>query len=340
MSEGPFTARLQRTWDELALLVARGRSVGARGLTAEELSRLDRLYRVTTIHLAQARSRIRNETVLRNLNHLVSQAHSLIYIAPKRHPFRMVLWFYATGFAQAVARTMPFHVVAFSLFAFGIFGGYVVTQQRPLAAYALLPALDERLPGASAEQLSEILRYGRESEDGDKFFFASFLFTHNTKVGFTAFAAGVLAGVPTVFLTVFNGAMLGAFAAVHHQKGISTEMYAWLLPHGITEILAIILCAGAGLMLGKAVVRPALETRRQALVRAGKEALNLLLGVVPMFIFAGLCESYIRQSQLDTRTRLLFAAGMAVFWILYFLQGSYQERRAHRACVVNLKFRE
>ena len=324
MSETPFTARLQRTWDELAALVARAHRVGPRGLTAEELERLDRLYRVTTVHLARARSRIRSEAVLRNLNHLVSRAHSLVYVAPKRRPLRWMVWFYGIGFARAVARTGRFHLLALALFAFGTVAGYVVTLQRPLAAYALLPAMDERVPGASAEQLREILRSGRESDD--KFIFASILLTHNIKVGFTAFAAGVLAGVPTVFVIVLNGAMLGAFCAVHYSKDITVELYAWLLPHGITEITAVILCAGAGLMLGKAIVRPGFDTRRQALIQAGREALYLLLGVVPMFVFAGLIESYIRQSQLDTSSRLLFAAGTTLFWTLYFLNGFYRLR--------------
>lgn len=327
MSETHYAMRLQAVWEELADLVARMQRVGPRGLTAEELARLDRLYRVTTIHLAQARSRIQNDALLEKLNRLVGQAHSAVYVAPERRPLRRIASFYVTGFPRAVARTAWFHCVALLVFAAGTAAGYAVTMQRPLAAYAFMMALDTRLPGASADQLRDVLRSGRDSDEGERFVFASFLFTHNTKVGFTAFALGVLAGVPTIFLILLNGAMLGAFAAVHAQKGIVAELYAWLLPHGVTEISAVILCAGAGLMLGAAVVRPGFDTRRQALMRAGKEALNLLLGVIPMFILAGLAESYIRQSMFSTEQRFVFAGGVALFWTLYFLNGYARERR-------------
>ena len=67
---------------------------------------------------------------------------------------------------------------------------------------------------------------------------------------FFAFTLGVLGGVPTVFLLITNGAMLGAFSAMHHDVGVYAEWWAWILPHGITEIGAIFLCGGAGLMLG------------------------------------------------------------------------------------------
>lgn len=326
MRSPSYFEKARPAWDELSDLLDKARRVGAAGLTADELARLDRLYRMTTIHLAQVRLRTNNPALLERLNRLVAQAHSFIYAPPRENPLARVGRFYAVGFARAVARTWPFHFASFLLFAAGALIAYFGALNDDLTAYALLSG-DVRVPGASVEQLENVLRSGRERSAAEKFHFASFLFSHNTKVGFTAFALGVLGGVPTVFLMLINGGLLGAFAAVHHQRGVEAEMWGWILAHGITEITAIILCGGAGLMLGMAVLRPRYATRGQSLVAAGREAMRLVLGVVPMFILAGIIESYVRQSHMSVTARLLFAAATAIFWAVYFRTGAFVEAR-------------
>ena len=132
---------------------------------------------------------------------------------------------------------------------------------RPMRSYSRATRVNrDRTP----EQLLEVLRSGRTSGNGVKSFMASFLFTHNLHVGLISMGLGVLAAVPTVLLLLYNGMMLGAFVALHVQAGIELEMWAWILPHGITELSAITLCGGVGLMLGRAVVSPGLKTRAEA----------------------------------------------------------------------------
>jgi uncharacterized membrane protein SpoIIM required for sporulation len=326
MKNATYFEKAQPVWDELSALLDKAKRVGARGLTAEELARLDRLYRLSTIHLAQVRLRTTNQALVDRLNRLVARAHSFIYVAPRQNPVARAVNFYAAGFARTVARTWRYHLAAFLLFAAGTLAAYWGTLNNELTAYALLGD-DVRLPGASAEQLQNVLRSNREWGATEKFQFASFLLTHNTKVGFTAFALGVFCGVPTVFLMLMNGGMLGAFAAVHHTKGVETEMWAWILVHGVTELTAIMLCGGAGLMLGMAVLRPRYATRAQSLLQAGREAFRIVLGVVPMFVLAGIIESYVRQSHLSVDGRLIFAGATAVFWAAYFRMGAYLEVR-------------
>jgi uncharacterized membrane protein SpoIIM required for sporulation len=326
MKNAAYFEKAQPVWDELSALLDKAKRVGARGLSAEELARLDRLYRLSTIHLAQVRLRTTNQALVERLNRLVARAHSFIYVAPRQNPLSRFAHFYAVGFARAVARTWRFHMVSFLLFAAGALLAYWGARNDHITAYALLGD-DIRLPGASAEQLQNVLRSNREWTGTEKFQFASMLLTHNTKVGFSAFALGIFCGIPTVFLMLMNGGLLGAFAAVHHARGVETEMWAWILVHGVTELTAIILCGGAGFMLGMAVLRPRYATRAQSLLIAGREALRIALGVVPMFILAGIIESYVRQSQLPVTARLIFACATAIFWASYFRMGAYLESR-------------
>ena len=320
-----FIARNKPDWDELEQLVRRARR-SLRNLSPEELQRLDVLYRRTTIHLARAASRTTDQQLVSYLNGLTAAAHSLIYLPPRRSMFAGALLFIVEGFARSIARNLRLHAISAGLLIGGALLAYYLSVTDPMAAYALSMPGDPRQPGATREQLEEILRSGREQGGGEKFAFASFLFQHNLKVGMLSMAAGVLAGVPTIILMIYNGMILGAFMAVHHQAGVGTEAWAWILPHGVTEIGAIILCGGVGLMLGQSVIRPGLLSRADSLRRAGLEAARTIVGVGGMLVAAAIIESYLRQSHLSTAARLTFAAGTAVFWVLYITYGFVRER--------------
>ncbi len=313
--------------EELTELLEKGQKQRLGGMTAEELARLDELYRWSTVYLAQLRGRTVNRSRLERVNAIVTRAHSFIYVSPKKSTLKKVLSFYWSGFPAIIARTARFHLVSVALFMAGALLTSFTFNTQTGAAYALISAEEIRLPGSSAEQLEVVLRSGRDQESGEKAMFSSFLFTHNTKVGLLSFATGVLFGIPTVFLMFLNGAMLGTFVSVHIAKGVGLEMWAWILPHGVTEISAILLCGGAGFMLGYAALKPGMKTRKESLKQAGKQAILVFMGVVPMFLAAGLIEGFLRQSQFTTTERLLFAAATALFWVVYFWNGHVAAKR-------------
>ncbi len=320
-----FIARNKPDWDELEFLVRKARR-SLRNLSPEELQRLDVLYRRATIHLARAASRTTDQQLVGYLNGLTAAAHSLIYLPPRRSIFTGILRFIVEGFARSIARNLRLHTISAGLLIGGALLAYYLSVTDPMAAYALSMPGDPRQPGATREQLEEILRSGRDQGGGEKFAFASFLFQHNLQVGMLSMASGVLAGVPTIILMIYNGMILGAFMAVHHQAGVGTEAWAWILPHGVTEIGAIILCGGVGLMLGQSVIRPGMLSRADSLRRAGMEAARTIVGVGGMLVAAAIIESYLRQSHLSTTARFTFAGGSALFWLLYITFGVVRER--------------
>jgi len=239
--------------------------------------------------------------------------------------------FLTVGFARSVVRSWRFHLVSGVCLILGAVVAYFASMNDILAAYALSMPGDPRTPGSTPEQLQEVLRSGREYGGGGKFMFASVLFTHNLKVGILSMGLGILAAVPSAMLVFYNGMILGAFVAMHHRAGIYSEVWAWLLPHGVTELGAIVLCGGVGLMLGMSVLSPGEFTRGEALRRAGIEAGRVVIGIAIMLVAAAIIESYLRQSHLSTAARFTFAAGSAVFWAAYFLNGALAERRANAA---------
>jgi uncharacterized membrane protein SpoIIM required for sporulation len=129
-------------------------------------------------------------------------------------------------------------------------------------------------------------------------------------VGFLSFATGILAGIPTILLQVYNGLLVGALGAVFFRDPWPLEFLAWILPHGIPEFTGITLCAAGGLLLGGAVALPGRRRRRETLREAVEPALLLVGGAIPLFAVAALIESFVRESALATGTRLGVAAAM------------------------------
>ncbi len=324
-----FVSRNKPVWDQLEALVQRYRK-SKWSMSPNDLKRLDSLYRQTTIHLSQVATRSTDKRLEDYLNSLVSSAHGLIYLPPRQSILHGVVTFLREGFARTIVRNWKYHLLSAALVTLGALLAYFASVQDPQTAYALMPVGDVRQPGSTKEQLLQVLRSGRDTGSGGKFFFASFLFSHNLKVGILALGTGVLAAVPTVLLMVFNGMILGSFAAIHHQAGITTEFWAWILPHGVTEIGAIVLCGGCGLMLGKAVVSPGIVSRSESLRLAGIEAGAICLGVILMLIAAAVIESYLRQSHLSSSARLMFAGATALFWMTYLFLGTVREKAALR----------
>src|SRR5690606_33989103 len=123
---------------------------------------------------------------------------------------------------------------------------------------------------ASVEELAGSLQHGRPGTDtamdsGAKAVFTSFLWQNNVRVALLAFFLGAAAGVPTAWLLLYNGLLLGVYSRAFHDGGLAMEWWAWILPHGITELLAIVLLAGGGLWIGRTILAPGEVGRAEAL---------------------------------------------------------------------------
>ena len=69
-----------------------------------------------------------------------------------------------------------------------------------------------------------------------------------------------------------------------HLSGMSLKLWEFVAPHGVLELPAIFLAGGAGLRIASGLLFPGYLPRRESLVRAGSEAVQLLLGSIQMCI--------------------------------------------------------
>jgi len=112
--------------------------------------------------------------------------------------------------------------------------------------------------------------------------------------------------------------VLGGFAALFHARGLAVDMWAWMLPHGVTELTAVILCGGGGLQLAQALVFPGARTRMDSLRDQGRAAALIVIGAVVMFFVAGLIEGVFRQTVTSVPIRFAVAGSTLAWWTYYF----------------------
>ena len=80
--------------------------------------------------------------------------------------------------------------------------------------------------------------------------------------------------------------------------------FGLISPHGILELTAVFVAAGAGLRLGWAWVDPGRLPRGQALAAAGREAITVALGLVVVLLVSGVIEAFVTPSPLPTWVRI------------------------------------
>jgi len=320
LKSAQFRREREAAWQELEALVARVEVSGLRGLTADELERLPTLYRGAVGALSVAQSVSLDRGLLDYLSALVGRAYLCIY-GTKGGAGGTVLGFFRRGFPAAVRAHVLFVAAAVLFLGLGVLTGWRLTLSDPERYYSFVDEdlAQGRTPTASTAELRAVL-YGAGSRNTSLLgVFATFLFTHNAKVGILCFALGFAAGLPVLFLLFSNGLVLGSMAALYQSRGLGTEFWAWILPHGITELGAVCLCGAAGLVLGTSLVFPGPRTRLRNLAERGRRASVLVIGAVAMFLLAGLIEGIFRQRVQAEPVRWLTAGVTLAFWTVYFL---------------------
>ncbi len=306
MDLSEFVNTRRSKWSSLELLLESAERDGLGKLSLADAQALSRLYRSASSDLLWVRARASSADVSGYLNDLVARAYALTYPG-KRFRLPSVGRYFSTGFPEAVAREWRMFLAAFLLFFGGFSFGWGGMHFDPNAGHYLVPDAYRQVDPQERQALEAD---NEVAGAGEQAMFTSFLFTHNIQVAFLAFALGLTAGMGTAVLLFSNGVMLGSLAWVYHSKGMAGWFWAWILPHGIPEITAIVISGAAGFVLARALVAPQGLSRRSALRREGKTALELLLGTLALFVLAGVIEgtvSQIHPPRLPVAFKLTFA---------------------------------
>lgn len=316
-----FREEREADWVRLEDLVTKAERGGAQSLQFAEARDLASLYRQATTSLAIAREISLDKALLAYLEALAARAYLSVY-APQERLGGIFSRFFTTGAPQAMRRSAGYIGLGFLCMGLGVLVGYLLYVESADWYYVFMPPGlgDGRGPDASTAYLRNVI-YDSSPEAVGLGAFASFLFSHNTRIAIFVFGLGVFACFPAVLLTFYNGLIFGAFYALHVDRGLGWDIGGWLSVHGVTELSAICIACGGGLQLGFAVLFPGQYSRKEALRLAGRDAVKLALVAAVMLLVAALLEGFARQLVQDRTTRYVIGWGIGAMWLLWFTLG-------------------
>jgi uncharacterized membrane protein SpoIIM required for sporulation len=330
MQADKFYQSRQSDWQELTRLLDQGQK-DVHQLSPEQLNTLGRLYRAVSSDLALAQRDFPTHRVTLYLNQLVARAHAVVY---RSEPlaFNRVVRFVTTGFPRVYRETFRFTLSAALLLIIPAIIAGLVANWQPQAARWILPAGAQSLIDTIEKQ-----ELWTNIPVNERPYASSFIMRNNIQVAFLAFGSGVLAGVFTVWIMVYNGLLLGGITGLTAAHDIGFELWTFVIGHGVVELSVTFIAGGSGLMLGWAILQPGLLRRRDALTLAARKAVRLVIGCVPLLVLAGLVEGFISPAEAipwPLKWGLGLGSGVLLYGYL-FLAGRKRKRSRWQTEVQN-----
>lgn len=314
-----FRKGREEGWRKLEGLVERIEKNGVGSLNAKEAGELPLLYRAAMSSLSVARGIVLDRNLLLYLETLALRSYLAVY-GPRSGMLENLRTFLTRDFPRYV-RGLSRHLgIALIALAVGVLAGYLLVTSDINFFQTIVPEelAQGRGPASSQQSLRSSIFAPWPGFVDTFVVFANSLFRHNTIVGIMCFGLGFALGVPTVLLLMYNGLIIGAFVGLHAEKDLAVEFVGWLSIHGVTEILAILLCAAAGLVVAEKILFPGRLPRLESLALYGRRAASVAAGAVLLFFLAGILEGGFRQLITSTPLRYAFALGSGALWLAYF----------------------
>ncbi|MFC7376315.1 stage II sporulation protein M [Brachybacterium sp. GCM10030267] len=311
MDTDAFIAVHRPQWERLRELTR------ARRLDAAGIDELLSLYQETATHLSTVRSTNPDPALTARLSLLVHRAR--LRITGTRTP----LWKHARSFfwedlpaALYQARWTVALAAGIFLLAAVVTGVYFGTDAT--ARELVISEADQR----DLAEHDFVAYYFQGEASG----FAAQVWTNNAWITVQAVVFGVTGIWPVVMLLQnalnvgLSGGVMGAY------DGLGT-FFVFLLPHGLLEITAVLVGAGAGLRTFWAWVRPGPLPRLWALSRAARALVTVAIGLVPVLLVSGVIEAFVTPSSLPPAVRI--AIGVLA-WLAFLVVMFGRGRQVHR----------
>jgi uncharacterized membrane protein SpoIIM required for sporulation len=311
-----FVRAHEASWQRLAQLTRRRRLTGA------EITELVDLYERTSTHLSMVRSAAPDPVVVGRLTQLVSQARARVTGSHPALLAELAVFFRAT-FPAAVWRARWWCV--------GAAAGFVLVALAVGAWVAGDPVVQASL--GTPQEIRQLVEqdfadyYSSDAAAG----FAARVWTNNAWVSALVLVAGAFFVLPAVYVLAQNAINVGIVGGLMVANGRGDVFFGLIAPHGLLELTAVFVAAGAGMRLGWQWVDPGPRPRSVALAQEGRAAVAIALGLVVILLVSGLIEAFVTPSPLPTWARISIGALALAAFLAYI--GTYG-RRAVQAGVI------
>lgn len=305
------------SWQELESLLAAAGNSPAR-LGADGVRRLGAGYRSVVADLALARRRFPADPIVRRLELLAQRGRHAVYqTPPKTTTFRS---FVSHGYWRRIRERPGLLLISIvCLTAPTLLAGYWAWRD-PGPASGLVPSQYQSV--TEPREPGQDLGHSVDEQSG----LASTIFINNIRVAFFAFAGGMLLGLGTIYVLLFNGMLLGTVAGLAIGAGNGQVFFELVVPHGVLELSLIVVAGLAGLRIASAIVDPGTRERGQAMREEARAAVELVLGTAAWLVVAGLVEGFVTGTGMGLSGALAVGFGLgAVFWGLVWWRGKPAE---------------
>ncbi|MEA5604409.1 stage II sporulation protein M [Nostoc sp. UHCC 0252] len=303
-----WIARREPNWQRLDALLKQIEKKGLKSLQAAEIRELASLYRSVAADLARARTQQIGNTLIQSLQSLTTRAYTQIYQGSRRQEWQAILEFYRWGLPSVVQKTFIYIAIATALFLLGALVAWWYSWQNP-SFMALI------VPESLITKVRDEHKLWMGSIVGVEPLASSGITINNLSVSFGAVAGGITVGLYTAYLMIFNGLLIGAIGTLVGQNNLAYPFWAFVFPHGSLELPAIFFAGGAGFLLARAILFPGKYRRGDALKFYGSQAVQLVFGIVPMLMIAGVIEGFFSPNP-SVPDAIKYLAGIGLFILL------------------------
>ena len=319
MKEVQFIKNNSERWREVELFLSKKTSF-------HDPDKLAELFIQLTDDLSYSKTFYPQSKTTQYLNSLTSKLHQSVYKNKKEKRSRIIsFWKYELPeifFARRKELLISF-IVFFIAIVIGI-----VSSEGDTGFVRLI--LGDSYVNMTQENIKndDPLAVYKQMNGVDMFMGITF---NNIRVSFYAFMAGLLLSVGTILLLLYNGIMLGTFHHLFYTQDLLFKSLSIVWIHGTLEISSIIIAGAAGLILGNSILFPKTYTRRQSFLISAKDGVKIIIGLIPLFIVAGLLESFVTrftQMPIIINLTIILSSLSFIIWyvIIYPLKLSKREK--------------
>jgi len=303
LTETQFIEKNSPQWKALEALLQK---------TDKDPDELHELFVKVSSDLSYARTYFPNRSVRIYLNNLTQEVFDSIRSKEKKAKFSGIFTFFTETLPVEVYKARTTFYIAVAIFAVAFLIGVVSTIHDESFTRTIIGDDYVEMTEANIAKGDPMAVY----KDEDMLGMQLGITFNNIRVAFFAFILGLLGGVGTIYIMVYNGIMVGTFQYFFVTKGLFWTSFLTIWIHGTIEISAIILAGAAGLTLGSGILFPGTYPRSTSLQMAAKQAMIIILGTVPLFIIAGLLESYVTR---ETGLPDVIRAGIIIISFLFII---------------------
>lgn len=307
MREVTFLRKNADKWKEFERLLSDKKS--------DDPDKLAGLYTELNSDLAYAQANYPGTKTEAYLNQLSLQVHDRIYRNRKEDRSR-IKTFWTRELPELMASKQKELLYSFLVFAFAIGIGILSSSNNSSFVRYIMGDAYVNMTLSNIEQGRPLDVYAK-AEELDMFFAITI---NNIRVSFFAFVMGLLTAAGVAYVLLQNGIMVGAFLWFFYDFSLLEEAMLVIFIHGTLELSAIVIAGAAGFVIGNGIVFPGTLSRKTSFIRAAKEGLKMIIGLVPVFIAAGLLESFVtRYTTMPLWLSLLIIISSLAFILFYFV---------------------